>query len=495
MTSTSIRDTIARNTFWYGLVTVVGLIAGLAMSVVLARGLGPALMGDYSYLMWLGRTLEAVSMLGFGVALVRFSAASIAQGEPAVARGVITLLNRWQLASATLVATVTIVLALALAPENLRWPIVVGAVALVPATTESLYMRATYGAQRYDLTAQISTIKMALLLTISIAAVLMGGGVLGIVVGLALGGLVSCALQTRRALALYPREPAPVPPALRTELRQYLISFSIVCALEALVWDRSEILFLKLWLPSQDVAFYSLAFGLASRAMILPAIFVGVLLPAFAALHGAGDDREFGRVYRTSLRSVALVGAPIAAVIAGVAPALVDLLYGPVYSPVVSLFRVLVGVSLLGVLRDVAWAALRATGDRRTALSATVVTAVVDLALAAALIRTYGTGGAVAANTVAQLTVSVWAFVAIQRMKRAGFPVRDLVRIAVASALALLVSSTATASHGTLLLALGTAAGFGAYALACVLLGAVNGHDWMLLRASSRRIASFWARA
>src|SRR5207237_7225108 len=136
-----------------------------------------------------------------------------------------------------------------------------------------------------------------------------------------------------------------------TELRRYLVSFSLVGVLETFVWERSEILFLKLWLPSAETAFYSLAFGLATRAMILPSIFVGALLPALASLHGAGDDREFARVYRMSLRSVALVGMPIAAVSAGVAPGLVSLLYGESYGSVALLFRILVAVSLLGVVR------------------------------------------------------------------------------------------------------------------------------------------------
>jgi O-antigen/teichoic acid export membrane protein len=40
----NLRHTLARNTAWYGGLTVVGLVSGLPMSVILARGLGPALM-------------------------------------------------------------------------------------------------------------------------------------------------------------------------------------------------------------------------------------------------------------------------------------------------------------------------------------------------------------------------------------------------------------------------------------------------------------------
>jgi O-antigen/teichoic acid export membrane protein len=489
-----IRDVLARNTIWYGLITVLGLASGLAMSVVLARGLGPALMGDFSFVVWMFRTLEAVAGLGFGLALVRYSADALARNEPGVARGVIGVLFRWQLVSVLAVSLGTIALTLVLAPPSLRWPLVIGALGLIPMTIETTFMRATYGAQRYDLTAQVSAIKTALLLAISIAAVMMGAGLTGIILGQALGTVLSCTLQVRGALSLYPRRAEAVGPALREELGRYLLSLSVVRVLETLVWERSEIFFLKLWVPSQEIAFYSLAAGLASRAMIVPAIFVGALLPALASLHGAGDDAEFRRVYRAALRSVALVGAPIAAVSAGVAPALVGVLYGEAYGPIAMLYRLLVAVSLLGVMRDVAWAGLRAAGDRRSMLTATAVTAVVDLALAAMLVRPYGTLGAVAANTVAQVTVSVWAFVALRRMKGAGLPVGDLPRIGVAAVFALAATwAAASHAHGVAALLLATAAGIATYAATCILVGAVSARDWSFLVASGRRMASFRA--
>ena len=495
MTS-SIREVLARNTLWYGLITVLGLASGLAMSIVLARGLGPALMGDFSFLTWTFRTLEAVAGLGFGLALVRYSADALARDEPAVARGVIGVLVRWQIFSVALVVLGTIALTEALAPPSLRWPLLVGAVGLIPMTIEGLFMRATYGAQRYDLTAQVSAIKTVLLLVISAVAVLMGASLTTIILGQTLGTVLSCTLQVRGALSLYPRHGQAVAPSLRDELGRYVVSLSIVRVLETLVWDRSEILFLKLWVLPQEIAFYSLAAGLASRAMILPAIFVGPLLPALSFLHGGRDDGEFGRLYRAALRSVMLVAAPIAAVSAALAPSLVALLYGDAYAPVATLYRILIVVGLLGVTRDVAWAALRAAGDRRSMLTATAVTAAVDLALAALLVRPWGTMGAVAANTVAQVTVSVWAFVALARMKGSRVPIGDLSRIGVSAVLSLLATGAVAAyGHGAATLVLAAAAGFAVYLLACILLGAVGAREWTLLVSSGRRMASFRARA
>jgi len=126
------------------------------------------------------------------------------------------------------------------------------------------------------------------------------------------------------------------------------------------------------------------------------------------------------------------------------------------------------------------------------------VTAALDLAVAALLVRPWGTAGAVAANTVAQVTVSVWAFVALRRLKGVRIPLADLSRIGVAAALALLAAlagSAGTHSVGVVSVLVGTAAGLGTYLLACVLLGALSTRDFTVLMASGRRLASFKAGA
>src|SRR2546427_4303558 len=88
------RQTIVRNTFWYGVVTAIGLVAGLLMSVVLARGLGPARMGDYSYLLWLMRTITAVATRGFAPATLRYTAEALPHDDLPRARALLPLVIR-----------------------------------------------------------------------------------------------------------------------------------------------------------------------------------------------------------------------------------------------------------------------------------------------------------------------------------------------------------------------------------------------------------------
>ena len=485
----SVRAALVRNTFWYGLVTVFGLAAGLIMSIVLARGLGPAAMGDYSYLLWALRVLTAVATLGWAFATVRYTAETYARGERDRARGTVRFFMRRQLITTVIVAAAVIAVALVLVEPRLRWPFMVLALMLFPATIEGIYTHAVYGAQRYDLTTQTSTVKMALHLAASIIAVAAGLDILGLMIGLTLGSSISCLIQRARVRELLGDTAVEPSRAMHSEIRGYVASLSAVTVLDALVRDRSELFFLRLWTSSEDIAFYSLAFGLASRVMVIPEIAVGALLPALSALHGRGDRDEFRHVYRRAMRYVALAGAPIAALMAAVAPGMIHWLYGEAYLPAARLLGVLVVVAVIGTLRKVAFAALQAVGDRHCALTATGLAVVINVVLASMLIPQYSTSGAVVANSAAQVVAAVWAFSGMRRRHGAGVPVAEIVKITGGAALVFVVARTiAGDSHELLRLMLAALAGGAAFLPVIIGARLLGPREWTLLITSTRRL-------
>jgi len=486
----SLGDTLVRNTVWYGLVTVLGLGVGLAMSVILARGLGPARMGDYSYLLWAERTFSALATLGFALATVRYTADAFARGNAALAWGFVRFFLRRQVVSTSVVMAAALPLVLWAAPPELRWPFGVVLLALFPLTLENVYTNALYGAQRYDLTARNSTLKMTLQLLAATAAVVLGAGILGIVVGMVAGTVVSLVLQRRRVRALYPSaERGDVPAAMMPELRGFLVPLSVVVILDALVWDRSEVFFLRLYASPHDIAFYSLAFGLTTRAMVLPEVAAGALLPALSTLHGRGAHADFGRVYRTALGYVALIGSPIAAIGAALAYPLVTLLYGAPYLPVAQLVGALAIISVVAAMRKVAWAALRALGDRRHALRAMWLSAALNVGCAAWLIPMYGTWGAVVANSAAQLAAALWAFCALARAHGCRFPTGDIVRTAGAAGAAFGVAwGLAPRSVELPRMMAAGAGGLVVFLILAVVAGVLGHREWAFLVGAARRM-------
>jgi O-antigen/teichoic acid export membrane protein len=485
----NVKAALLRNTLWYGLVTFIGLAAGLLMSIVLARGLGPARMGEYSYLLWAMRTMTAVASLGFALATVRYGADAFARGDANGAWGYVRLFLRGQIVTTFVVVAVLIPCIFAFSEQGLRWSFIVIALSLFPVTVEAIYTHAVYGAQRYDVTTQTSTVKMAMQLLTSLLLVVLGFGVLGLFVGIALSYVASCLLQRRRALEIYQANTAATPATVNVDLRAYFIPLSVVAVLDAIVWDRSEVFFLRMYTSTEQIAFYSLAFGLTTKIMVIPEIAVGALLPAFSALYGSNAPEEFARLYRTALKYVALAGAPLAAVLAGLGPGLIAWLYGEEYLPAAALLGALAAVGLVSALRKVAWAALRAVGDRRCALHATLIAASLNIGLAALLIPAYGTTGAVIANTASQVLATTWVFVGMTRTHHARFPLADQAKIAGAALLAFATTwSVAAGGHdlGWLLTAAG--AGLAVFFTTAVLAGVIGVREWSLLITSTRRI-------
>jgi O-antigen/teichoic acid export membrane protein len=331
------------------------------------------------------RMLTALAALGYTYATVRYTAEAFGRGDGPSAWGVVRLFWRRQLVTTAIVVAVMIPVILAVALPGLQSPILVVALTLFFITIESIYTHALQGAQRYDLTARTSTIKMFLQLIVAVLVIRFGGGLTVLFAALSVTLLITLLIQRHWALTVY-RESRNAPAATMTpEMRAFFGPLSVVAVLDTIVWDRSEVFFLGIHATSAEIAYYSLAFGLATRVMIIPGIAVGALLPAFSALHGRGAPEEFAGLYRTVLRYVALIGAPLAALVGALAPALITWLYGDAYLPAASMVGALADLSLLSALRSVASAALRAVGDRRCALTATWVAAIVNVGLAALL--------------------------------------------------------------------------------------------------------------
>src|SRR6185436_18007855 len=197
---------------WHGLVTLVGLGSGLVMSVILARGLGPQRLGDFSYVTWAWAVLEAIATLGLALATARYTADRVSRGDVAGAWGFARHLLRRQLVVTTVVIGVALALVGWLAPPHLRLPLVIVTVALLPVTVESIYTHALQGAQRYDVTARLSTLKMSVQIVVVAAVLALGGGLVAVFAVSVLTLGMSCWLVRRAALRVY----GPAPPTSPT---------------------------------------------------------------------------------------------------------------------------------------------------------------------------------------------------------------------------------------------------------------------------------------
>src|SRR5262249_31434077 len=191
--------------------------------------------------------LTAIATLGWALATARYTAEACATGDRARAWGFVRFFLRRQLVTTAIVVAGVAAIVLTEVEPRLRLPFIVLALMLVPVTIESIYTHAVYGAQRYDLTTLTSTVKMAVHLLASVVVVALGFDILGLVIALFFGTTLSCWMQRTRARAILGGEATAPGPEARREIRAYVSSLAVVAVLEALVRDRSEIFFLRLF--------------------------------------------------------------------------------------------------------------------------------------------------------------------------------------------------------------------------------------------------------
>ena len=109
--SASNTQTVARNSFWYGLEQLFGLGAAFFTTVFVARVFGPERMGYFQYITWLTNVSVSVGAFGLPITTRKFMAEQLNRGEPGVARATYLATLKIQTYIALAISAVSLVLA------------------------------------------------------------------------------------------------------------------------------------------------------------------------------------------------------------------------------------------------------------------------------------------------------------------------------------------------------------------------------------------------
>ena len=436
------------------------------ISVLTARYLRPDEMGRYAFLLWLAGLLPIVLSLGLPTTLTRYTAEAAGAGRATTAGALLGLVVRWQaplaLAAAMLLACWALVV-----PAPWRWPLALTALSVPSQVVYASLAAFLSGLQVFGWQALLSVGMLALLAGLVVLVAGLDGGVGGLMlahgVANAAGLFVLLGLARRegRRRGALPAT-ARLQPDMRADVMRYARGTSALVLLDAVVWQRTEVAFLQALAAPAEIAFYALAFGVASQVARIPYQASVVLFPSFPALVGSGRVAELAGLHATAMRYLLLLGAPLAVGLAVTAPGIIGLLYGAAYAPAAAVLAVLALGSLPAFAAGASPAVLHATKRQDRLLRQGVLAAVVDLVLALALVPLAGALGAALASVVAQGLGSVLAIRAAVRIAGTGVPVGALARIVAAALIMGLVA-------GVPVLTLGGTAGL----VSAVLVGAV----------------------
>jgi O-antigen/teichoic acid export membrane protein len=406
--------TIARNTVWYGIETGISFLTGLITSIAIARTLGPTKMAYIIYVSWLTTLVYSLGSVGIPATAQKYMAEFLGGGDRSTARFIYfrTLLIQTLLA---LVATgVAVAWVFHDAPLEYRTASLLLVLSILPAMINFISARANVAAETLSANLPGSISSTATYFILTLLAVTLDWGVNGICFAMLAMRVVDCIVRlipTMRRILGWDSGHAHPPADLRARMTTFASQSIMVVLLTIIVWDRSEFLLLKHLSPDiRQLAFYSVAFGLAERLLLFPSIFASATGASIYAQYGR-DRSRLPSMTAASARYIALVSIPIHAIAVPLAAPVLLVLYGKQYvgalvvataAPLLCLPK-----AFLGPIQSL----FESVERQKYFLITTVIASFVDIAVAWALIPKHGALGACIGSGAAQFTAVglMWA--------------------------------------------------------------------------------------
>lgn len=439
--------TIARNTAWYGLENIISFATSMITSVAIARTLGPSKMGYVVYVNWIVTITSSLGSIGIPAATRKYMAEYLGGNDRATARFIYlrTLAMQTGLAGvATIVATIWVLID---SPKNYHTAAILLVFSILPSMVNFISAQANVAAEQLSANLAGSAVATATFFILTLLSVVFHWGVIGICVAMLSMRVADCVVRlipTLRRILAWESDRTNIPTDLRPRMMRFALQGVTAMFLSLIVWDRSELFLLKhLSSDIRQIAFYSVAFGLAERLLVFPTVFSAATGASILAQYGR-DRSRLPIMTAASARYLALVSLPlhiIAGALAG--PALLTL-YGKQYAGAVIVAAIAPLLCLPKAFLGPIESLFESTDQQKYFLYATIVASFVDVGVAWLLIPTFGAVGACLGSGAAQILAvcTMWT-IGIHRYK-IQLPWRFFAKLTAISSVAAVAAYTVT---------------------------------------------------
>ncbi len=404
--------TIARNTVWYGLENAISVVASLVTSIAVARTLGPSRMGYIVYVSWIVTMTSSLGSVGLPATTRKYMAEFLGAGDHATARSIYLRTLLVQVAVATLATLAAVLWVLRESPPDYRVAALLLVLSIWPAMVNFISAQANVAAERLDANLPASAASSITFFIMTGLAVILHWGVIGITAAMLGMRLVDFAVRIvptfRRVWIEVPTSnPPPNPPSdLAPRMLRFAFQSLTGMLLTLIVWDRSEIFLLKHLSPDiRQLAFYSVALGVAERLLVFPSVFGSAIGASIFAQFGR-DRSKLPAMTAASVRYLALSSIPVHLIATPFVATALVVVYGKQYAGaiLVATFAPILCLpkAFLGPIQNL----FESNDAQKFFLITTVFASFVDLGVAWLLIPSLGALGACIGSGVAQ-TIAV----------------------------------------------------------------------------------------
>lgn len=406
----SVTRRTARNAAVSAAAQVAGKFATLAWTVLAARVLGTGDFGSFFFALTLAYLLSAVAEWGFDAVMVQRASRDLSQLDALFTRAV-----AWQTLVAVPLFLVGGAITAATRPtvaDRVTLALVLGAVLLDIWSDSS--RAASAAAQDQAGTARALVVQRTVTMLFAVAALVAGGGIVGLAVAFLTGSVVGVIAHLRAlgqlGVHLRPRTAVTRVPMVDFVRDSWVLG---ITALVLMSLFRLDVLLLGAIKGDEAVGGYVAAYRLLETVL-----FVAFSLRAavFPVMNQTDAPERVQRGIETAFAALGFVYLPFGVVCLVEAGPLLSLLYGDEYADAAT--GALQWLALAPLAYGVAYfgnAALQARRQMTAMLVAAVVAVVVNVALNLALIPRYGGTAAGFTTTLSYLVELTLVLVALRR--------------------------------------------------------------------------------
>jgi O-antigen/teichoic acid export membrane protein len=426
---------ILYNSFWFGLETTLEALVFISTSIAIARYLGPTKLGYYSYIGLFVNTVTRTSGTGLASATRKYMSEFLALGKPGTARAVYHLAYRYQLISTVVIAALGITGILLFGEHGYRLmscililSIIPGVLSWVPAQANQAFEDVSNN----TISAFGYLVVYAFVITLTLC---FHWDLVGVASAMLAARSVEVVLRTIPLHAKLRKMPLePLPPEVVSRIRRYCLQSVGIQLLMSVVWDRSEMVFLRHYSSLAQISFYSISFGLANNLLLIPRTF-GNATGISLMVEATRDPSRVDNIVKNACRYLLLVAIPVHFGAAAIARAVVGVAYDSRYTTAAPVLMVAALLSLPRAFQEISEVLLRAADRQKQLLIWLAAAGVVNICLDYLLIPRYGAVGAAWGNGLAQSfgIMAVWQ--QARRFYKFSFPIQAGIRISLAGLL------------------------------------------------------------
>jgi O-antigen/teichoic acid export membrane protein len=416
LTERNTTRTVAVNSFWYAFESVASLIIVFATSIPIARVLGPERLGYFNYVMWL---VNVSALVGVGNPSVthKYMAEYLGRGEGGIVRSIFYRTLRAQILTGLAVVLAGEFVVFSFGDPQHRLVSSLQVLSILPSMVNGIPSQANNAIANMKANVAGGLASAGLYLAGVVISLLFGWDLLGIAIAFVVSRTAELIIRIVPVIRWVNLSPAAsVPSDLVKTMRSFMAQSAALMLLNMLVWDRSDLVLLKYLNGNlSQISFFSTAFNLIEKAVLIPQVFGHALGVSMLAEYGRDPERA-AQLAASAGRYLYLITVPLLFGMALLSGPVIRLLYGPRFLPAIPVLAVAGALALFKPLFLPVLYLFRAHNRQAPMLVWNAFCGGANVAIDWLLIPTLGALGASIGNGVAQALAVIGLWVIAARM-------------------------------------------------------------------------------